>query len=824
VQGIAAALIISAVLIGVGMLNWVNQPFPGFLVLKNGVVASAGLATWPAIQDGNLFQSRIVTYDGINFTSPTHLNKYIRSKGAGDSITYKFANQNSTFEREIQTRSFSPTDATLLFGVTLFSAIALLSVASALVYMAPRDPASIGCAMAMLIAGTFALTAVDLYGPYRFFRVHALAECFLGAGGIHMSLVFPHPRKLAIQNPWLIPAGYLTSCVIGITNQVLLFKPAGYTATHLAAISWAGVAFAIMAASQVAAYLRPTSYESRKRVTILALGTFLSIIPAVGVAIGSSVTGGEAPENLISWTGAFFPISVGYAVLKSDLLEVDSVIRRTVNYALLSVAVAAIYTAFISVTDWLLRDPTQSSRTASTLLFSLLLTIAILPIRDRLQSWVDRTFFRANYDFRHTIEDASNELARMIDLNRIRDRIIATVRSTLNPEEIHFSILVDEIPLELNQQVRIEGRPKAHPERAPDQISVAFRSRDRVVARLDLGRKLSGHFYSGLDRALLNVLANQGAIAIENALAVEKLQDLNRTLERRVSDRTAELASALDDLTSTQAQLLQAERLAAVGELAAGVAHEINNPLNFARNSLRTLKSLVDELIASASTTSHPGSTPALSRSKITRGTSPIRDSEIHSLTDDITQLVEILGSGLDRTARLVQDLRDFASPKRAEPGEFLVSKLIIDAINLIGPTFRERAIDVRHHADPQEQPVIGDPNGISQVVLNILKNAIDAVEGTSAGFIETRVTMHSNKHMVVVEFIDNGPGIAGADPNRLFEPFYSTKPAGKGTGLGLALCLRIVQEHNGAISIESRQTGGALVTMLLPCAQARSN
>ena len=133
-------------------------------------------------------------------------------------------------------------------------------------------------------------------------------------------------------------------------------------------------------------------------------------------------------------------------------------------------------------------------------------------------------------------------------------------------------------------------------------LEVRFQSRDRVVGRLILGRKLSGRFYSGLDRGLLKVLANQGAIAIENALAVDRLQELNRTLEIRVTERTAELASALEDLTSTQAQLLQAERLAAVGELAAGVAHEVNNPLNFARNSLRALQSLVAELVEYAQT------------------------------------------------------------------------------------------------------------------------------------------------------------------------------------------------------------------------------
>lgn len=801
----------------IGISGWIGAPFAGFLILKNGVVASAGLTHWPAISEGSIFQSQVISYDGTIFVDSSGLDAYLASKPIGTPIRYAFRSGAATFEREIETRRFTPSDAFLLFGVTLFSAIALLGVSLALIYMAPKDPASIGCALALAITGVFALTAVDLYGPYRFFRVHAFAECFLGAGGIHMALVFPHRRRISIVHPWMIGSAYAISTAIAALNQILLFRPAGYTLTHLLAMAWAGTAFAALAFSQIAAFVRPSSYAARQRVSILAFGTFASIVPAVLVAVSSSLTGGEAPENLISWTGAFFPLAVGYAVLKSDLLEIDSVLRRTVNYVLITVVVASLYTGFITLAQWLLRDSTEQSRILSTVAFSIFFSFAMLPIRDRIQFWVDRVFFRANYDFRATVEDASNRLARLIELDRIRDRITTTVRETLNPESIELMIFPegDTHTSQLATSFTLSDEPI---DLDTGAIEVPFHSRDRAVALLRLGRKLSGRYYSGLDRGLLKVLANQGAIAIENALAVVRLQEMNRTLEMRVSERTAELASALENLTSTQAQLLQAERLAAVGELAAGVAHEVNNPLNFARNSLRTLQSLVSELVNHAVAAPGPDSQSGQSvlDMSISRPT-PNDPVDVHQLADDIIQLSEILGTGLDRTARLVQDLRDFAAPKQVSRSTYMLSKLIDEVINLTASTIREKGIAVHCEIDPNEPQLTGDSQAIEQVILNIVKNAVDALEGQAHGKIEISVHKDSNGHSLVAEFKDNGPGVSGENIQRVFEPFFSTKPPGKGTGLGLALCNRVVQDHHGEITLKSEPGSGATVTIRMP-------
>ena len=811
------ASILMATWVAIGALEWIGRPFPGFLILENAVVASAGLTHWPATSSGTIFQHEVKSFDGIPLREPTQLQSYVESKPVGTIIAYSFSRGGIRIDKAISTRMFTTADGLLLFGATFASGLALLGVALALLYMAPRDPASVGCAVSFGVIGTFALTALDLYGPYHFFRLHALSECFLAAGTIHMALVFPHKRELANRFPWLIPSAYLVSASLGIATQIYLFNPSGYTFTHRLAVALAGLAFGALVVTQVGAYLRPKSLAARQRVAILAMGTFASITPGVLIIVTSTLTGGEAPENLMAWAGAFFPISVAYAVLRSDLLQVDAILRRTVNYVILTLTFGVMYAAMIGGTEWLAQRSWNIPRWTSIVAFSLFVTFVMLPLRDRVQSWIDRLFFRSVYDFRVTIEETSAKLARLIDLDKIRKRIRTTVTDALQPESVELFVYSDEA--ETDRLGHGGGTTRSGiVDLDSGGIAIPFQSYDRIVAKLVLGRRMSGRFYTGVDRGLLQILANQGAIAIENALALERLQDLNKTLEIRVRDRTAELALAVEELTETQEQLVQAERLAAVGELAAGVAHEVNNPLNFARNSLRTLKVLVEELAEYA------GALSSLNLSEpqdLARQAKEILDrfgeTDALELADDLKQLVEILGSGLDRTARLVSDLRDFASPQESRHVPFDLASALNSSIELTSTTLKGLGIHVDLRVHPSLPNAIGDASSFSQVILNVIKNAADALAGQDEATIQIELTYEEDEGKLRLRIADNGPGIRPEHAEKIFDPFFTTKDAGKGTGLGLALCQRVVQEHSGDIWISSEPEHGTEVYIELP-------
>ena len=813
---IVGAIAAWSIWILVGAVDHIGRTFPGFLLLENGVVASAGLTYWPAASDGSIFQMDLVEFDGRPYRNPDDFRNYISSLPGEIPVDYTFDGPTGIAKKAIDTRKFSRLDAVLLFGATFVSALALLGVALALRYLAPDDPAS-GCAASLAIAGVWALTALDLYGPYHFFRVHAFAECLLAAGSVHMALVFPYPRSVVKKCRMLIPGLYASGAALGLVAEFVLFDAAGYRVTHRIAVDAAGISFAVLITSQVLAYVRPVSLAARQRITVLAMGTVASMTPGFAVLLFGTVTGGGAVENAVGWAGALFPISIAYAVLRADLLQVDSILRRTVSYATVTVLVGLSYAGLVGGVESLASGQSAIPRWVSILVFSCFCTFALSPIRDRIQSVVDRLFFRSVYDFRATTEETSRRLARLIHLDQIRSEIESAVTTALQPELVQLDVYPKEAEAKGS-----EPEPPLSDSVVEDRndggIVVNFRSHNRLVATLLLGRRLSGRFYSGEDRALLAILANQGAVAIENALAIEEVHELNRTLEKRVVSRTAELAQTLDELTKTQGQLVQAERLAAVGEIAAGVAHEVNNPLNFARNSLRTLEVLVRELAEYSAAIAPIG---ASSDDEAIELLTSIRDKfcqlDVEELSSDVIQLTEILGSGLDRTARLVADLRDFASPKKAISQPFNLEHVISSCVDLTQSTLDSEGIEVSI-AVPADLPLAeGDGEAMGQVMLNVIKNSIDALRGYRSPKITIRACEAEEGNNLMMTISDNGPGVDSEVAERIFEPFFTTKQAGEGTGLGLALCQRIIQEHAGEIWVSSLDPHGLSVHLSIP-------
>jgi signal transduction histidine kinase len=189
-------------------------------------------------------------------------------------------------------------------------------------------------------------------------------------------------------------------------------------------------------------------------------------------------------------------------------------------------------------------------------------------------------------------------------------------------------------------------------------------------------------------------------------------------------------------------------------------------------------------------------------------------DLHFEDSASSLAELVEILGQGLSRTHRLVDDLQDFASPGDRRVADVDVIRGIETTAQLVGHHLREAGVDLRMELPERLPPVSGDPRAINQVFLNLLKNAAEALEGRG-GVISVRATQEEGS--VVVQIRDDGPGIAQDLLPRVFEPFYSTKGAGRGTGLGLSISRRIIAEHDGTIEVSSIDGEGASFTVQLP-------
>ena len=258
-------------------------------------------------------------------------------------------------------------------------------------------------------------------------------------------------------------------------------------------------------------------------------------------------------------------------------------------------------------------------------------------------------------------------------------------------------------------------------------------------------------------------------------------RQLSTTVEKvRLYEETCK---AYDDLRRTQEQLLQSEKMSAVGQLIAGVAHELNNPLTAILGYAQLLES--EKLEAKA-----------------------------------MEYVGKIFKQG-QRTHRVVQNLLSFARQRKPQKEEFDVIKVLEEALLLRDYDMKVGNIQVERDFQADVPAVFGDPHQLEQVFLNIINNGIDAMtdavgEGSKAEQ-HFRVRVAASDNSVSIEFHDSGSGIQ--EPHRIFEPFYTTKTVGKGTGLGLSICYGIVKEHNGDISARNGDTEGAVIEVKLPSA-----
>lgn len=295
---------------------------------------------------------------------------------------------------------------------------------------------------------------------------------------------------------------------------------------------------------------------------------------------------------------------------------------------------------------------------------------------------------------------------------------------------------------------------------------------------------------------------------LEHRILLMSLKRTNSELAQEKNEQKALIA----ELKDAQNQLLQSEKLASIGQLAAGVAHEINNPVGYISSNISSLKTYIDDIISLLDLYDESEAFIKDSPELIERINSLKEKIDINYLKEDIRDLTTESLEGVGRVKQIVQDLKDFSHVDEAEWQWADVHKGLDSTLNVVNNEIKYKADVIKEYGDlPQIECI---PSQLNQVFMNMLVNAAHAIED-GRGTISIRTGTENG--MAWFEFVDTGKGIEQDKISKIFDPFFTTKPVGKGTGLGLSLSYGIIEAHKGKIEVKSEIGKGTMFRITIP-------
>ncbi len=644
---------------------------------------------------------------------------------------------------------------------------------------------------------------------------------WLGAAAFHLFSTYP------IQPRWLESRAWLRSIPYGIALAISVVLLA-VTRLRISA-DWPEQAAFYTGASMAIASMVILAAERRRanragvgeRADLMLAAGVVSFLPGVVVAALPLFVAVHLPWYAALLPMAFFPLAVSYGMVRRQLFDFRVAARSSATYGVASLVVTGGFALLVTFTDEIVLLSGVTARWVQILaLFVAILTFN--PIRDRIQRLVDRLFDRHRARYRAAVGEVAEALVSVSSVEEVRERILTVLTEVMGvrramlmfvdedggrvvpeawagdwPDPGDAFYLSRQHPVVQNLAAGPDERARIDFDDEPDalerqrcwelfdsqeiELLVPILFEHVLLGVIAVGSKANGDRIGMADRQLLRTLANQSAIGLENAKAFDEIAQLNENLEERVEKRTRELREI-------QAQLIQSEKLKSLGQLVAGVAHEINNPIGFVHANLQLLDEYIQELLRDDS--------------------SP---ENVERARDAISRLLARSREGTERVKGIVQELRTFSRMDQAALQEADLNKELERTVALMSPRLRGVVKLVR---DYEPLPAVRCyPGQLNQVFLNLLMNACDAMP--EGGFVTVRSRVRDGG--VLLEVADTGPGIAPEILSEIFDPFFTTKGVGKGTGLGLSTSHDIVERHRGRIYASSNPEGGTIFSIELP-------
>lgn len=285
-----------------------------------------------------------------------------------------------------------------------------------------------------------------------------------------------------------------------------------------------------------------------------------------------------------------------------------------------------------------------------------------------------------------------------------------------------------------------------------------------------------------------------------------RLKNRELDLEYAVSERTSELEAANQRLKAAQRQLILAEKMASLGQLSAGIAHEVNNPIGYVGSNLESLADYGEDLLAIIDELNTNEETQAV-----------CNRYQLPMIKEDLPDILRDCKTGIQRVQQIISDLKSFSHPENRQWETAHIDECFRTVLNIVRHEIKYKAdilVDVDDHLPAFECIT----NQIFQVLTNLIINASQAIEGQ--GTIKVGASTDENKELMIITIEDDGCGMSENVKTKVFDPFFTTKPVGQGTGLGMSVTYGIIEAHNGKISVDSEEGKGTRFTIELPLKQ----
>lgn len=686
------------------------------------------------------------------------------------------------------------------------------------------------CLLGALLNGNFVL--INLISPQKTaLFIYRLTYCLF---------VFTLPLYIQFTHTFLgIPhRKYVERCAYLISLACLFFVPSplffrGFYEYDFGRIARGGPLFYLFAAMAVGSVLyciviliqgmkRPRDNQQRNRIKYitggLGLGALLmsfNVLPVMGFYI--------YPLGNFNFLPA---VILAFGVLKYDLLDMGVLIRRGLVYFFLTGILALIYFCIIYLMSYLLME---SGLRNSLLSLGLAMTIVFLfnPLKTRIQAFLDRIFFMGKYNYQEILREISGGMNRLRKFDEIRDLLLESVLQHIRVKaaylildwdgqgEVRFSGCgqIKEAAVAMGSEAMTslvhcleginvavsrpfldrflsEGHDKMIGLELMDALgavlAVPMVAKDRLLGVMLLEEKQSGELLVHEDLEVLITMTNQSVTAMENAIFFEKLEELNRELENRVMERTAALHRVLKEKERTEAQLIRSESLAAIGQLVAGAAHELNNPLASA-------SSLIQSVVESVG--------------------APLWKVEMQ---EDLIDDLKFSLKELKRAGDIVRSLLGLSRQTETYREPVRIPEVIDDALRVLHNTYRHLPVTIEKQYGDLIPEVEGNFASLGQVLVNIIKNAFQSLP-ENGGKITLMTQYDDATEEITIVCRDTGRGIPEHELKDIFKPFFTTKEVGEGTGLGLYLSHELIRRHEGDITVESHVGEGSTFTIRLP-------